>query len=72
MLLKWTLNRGQRHLHVEWKGIYFKCTLNECDRRRRCNNLHMISTPLQYLQSNMSTAALLNLCLLCQRVRTSS
>lgn len=26
------MDRGQRHLHVEWKGIYFKYTLNEWDR----------------------------------------
>lgn len=54
MLLKWTLNRGQRHLHVEWKGIYFKYTLNECDwstaeedgqKQQPSYDLHTITVP---------------------------
>lgn len=54
MLLKWTLNRGQRHLHVEWKGIYFKHTFNEREwstaeedgqKQQASYDLHTIKVP---------------------------
>lgn len=54
MLLKGTLNRGQRHMHVEPKSIYYKWPLNECagstadedgQKQQPSYDLHGISVP---------------------------